>query len=178
MLLQTGERVQAAQHYAICTTEHDAWWPRQGLNQALLGLNRVESAHRIWPQPGATAPVIHQALVRLPTARGAVGSGLGTLSGLLQRCPWQPQWRQLAILLALLRRDEGQVLAQATDFILRYFPKQTFRHSVERCLLDATLAVLWHPPGEARVHGLQQALEELGQQAVTLRAHEEGCCAP
>jgi hypothetical protein len=80
----------------------------------------------------------------------------------------------VAILLALLRRDEGQALAQATDFILRYFPKQTFRHSVERCLLDATLAVLWHPPGEARVHGLQQALEELGQQAVTLRAHEEG----
>ncbi len=176
MLLQAGERVQAAQHYAICTTEHDAWWPRQGLNQALLGLNRVESAHKdLARNRERLPPVIHQALVLACQLHEAQWDpAWETLSGLLQRCPWQPQWRQVAILLALLRRDEGQVLTQATDFILHYFPKQTFRHSVERCLLDATLAVLWHPPGEARVHELQQALEELGQQAVTLRAHEEG----
>ena len=30
MLLQAGELVQATQHYAMCTTEHDAWWPRTG----------------------------------------------------------------------------------------------------------------------------------------------------
>ncbi|MGL6580747.1 hypothetical protein ACSZNR_04915 [Aeromonas caviae] len=88
MLLQAGERVQAAQHYAICTTEHDAWWPRQGLNQALLGLNRVESAHKDLAATGSDCPRHPSgAGSRLPTARGAVGSGLGNLVRLAAPLP-------------------------------------------------------------------------------------------
>lgn len=30
MLLQQQDHFHAAQHYAVCTTEHDAWWPRKG----------------------------------------------------------------------------------------------------------------------------------------------------
>lgn len=175
MLLQAGELVQATQHYAMCTTEHDAWWPRTGLIHALLGLDRVESAHKDLDRNQARLPpVIHQELtLACLLHQGQWEPAWALLSGLLQRCPWQPEWRQTAILLALLRRDEAQVLAQATAVGLRFFPRQKFHQSIEHCVLDATLAVLWHPPVEARVHGLQQALEDLGRQAVTLRAHEE-----
>lgn len=175
MLLQEQDHFQATQHYAMCTTEHDAWWPRKGLILALLGLNRLESARKdLTRNQGRLPPVIYQELSLACQLHEAQWEpAWGTLSELLQRCPWQPQWRQTAILLALLRKDEEQVLAQATGFTLRFFPRQKFRQSVDRCVLDATLAVLWHPPGAARVHGLQQALDELGKQAVTLRAHEE-----
>lgn len=79
------ERVQAAQHYAIYTTEHDAWWPRQGLNQALLGLNRVESAHKdLARNRERLPPVIHQALV---------------LACQLHEAQWDPAWETLSGLL-------------------------------------------------------------------------------
>ncbi|MGE6294573.1 hypothetical protein [Aeromonas media] len=175
MLLQEQDHFQATQHYAMCTTEHDAWWPRKGLILALLGLNRLESARKdLARNQQKLPPAIHQELSLACLLHEAQWeSAWDTLSGLLQRCPWQPQWRQTAILLALLLKDEGKVLTQADDFTLHFFSKQKFRQSVERCMLDATLAVLWHPPVAARVHGLQQGLADLGQQEITLRAHEE-----
>ena len=118
------------------------------LIHALLGLDRVESAHkRSGPQPGTAAPVIiHQELtLACLLHQGQWEPAWALLSGLLQRCPWQPEWRQTAILLALLRRDEAQVLAQATAVGPRFFPRQKFHQSIEHCVLDATLAVLWHP---------------------------------
>ena len=78
MLLQEQDHFQATQHYAMCTTEHDAWWPRKGLMLALLGLNRLESARKDLARNQTRLPAaIHQEL---------------SLACLLHEAQWEPAW--------------------------------------------------------------------------------------
>ncbi|WP_447827204.1 hypothetical protein [Aeromonas hydrophila] len=174
MLLQQQDHFHAAQHYAVCTTEHDAWWPRKGLIYALLGLNKLESARKDLARNRERLPAplqLELALACLLHERQWEGAW-DVLTLLLQKQAWQPEWRQAAILLALLLKDEGKALEQANALSLRFFADHKFRVSVDNFILNASLAVLWHYPSAARISALQQEYRYLSQ-AVTLRAHEE-----
>ena len=101
-----------------------------------------------------------------------MGAAWDVLGHLLQKNAWQPEWRQAAILLALLIKDEGKALEQANALSLRFFADHKLRVSIENFILNASLAVLWHYPSAARISSLQQEYRYLNQ-AVTLRAHED-----
>ncbi|ELM3719944.1 MULTISPECIES: hypothetical protein [Aeromonas] len=174
MLLQQQNYFHAAQHYAVCTTEHDAWWPRKGLIHALLGLGKLESARKDLARNRERLPPALQlelALACLLHERQWEGAW-DVLNQLLQRQAWLPEWRQAAILLALLLKDEGKALEQANALSLRFFSGHKFRVSIDNFILNASLAVLWHYPSAARISALQQEHRYLSQ-AVTLLAHEE-----
>lgn len=173
MLLQEQDHFQATQHYAMCTTEHDAWWPRKGLILALLGLNRLESARKDLARNQARLPAaIYQELSLACLLHEAQWEpAWAALGQLLHKYPWQPEWRQVGILLALLLKEEGKALEQARSLTLRFFSEHRFRISIEHVILSASLAVLWHNPTAARIATLRQECDNLGQ-ATTLRDHE------
>ncbi|RUQ10011.1 response regulator [Aeromonas dhakensis] len=174
MLLQWQDHFHASQHYAVCTTEYDAWWPRKGLIYALLGLGRLESARKDLARNRERLPPALQLELALACLlhEGQWEAAWGVLGHLLQKNAWQPEWRQAAILLALLIKDEGKALEQANALSLRFFADHKLRVSIENFILNASLAVLWHYPSAARISSLQQEYRYLNQ-AVTLRAHED-----
>lgn len=157
----------------MCTTEHDAWWPRKGLILALLGLNRLESARKDLARNQTRLPAaIHQELSLACLLHEAQWEpAWAALGQLLHKYPWQPEWRQVGILLALLLKEEGKALEQARSLTLRFFSEHRFRISIEHVILSASLAVLWHNPTAARIATLRQECDSLGQ-ATTLRDHE------
>ncbi|MGV2705727.1 UNVERIFIED_CONTAM: hypothetical protein MT382_20335 [Aeromonas salmonicida] len=173
MLLQEQDHFQATQHYAMCTTEHDAWWPRKGLIHALLGLNKLDSARKDLTRNQERLPPTIQLELMLACLLHETQweSAWEVLGKLLQKQSWQPEWRQAAILLALLLKDEGKALEQANALSLRFFSEHRFRLSIENFVLNASLAVLWHYPTAARISALQQEFDYLSK-AATLRAHE------
>lgn len=174
MLLQQQDHFHATQHYAMCTTEHDAWWPRKGLIHSLLGLNKLDSARKDLARNQERLPPSIQLELALACLlhESQWESAWEVLNQLLHKQPWQPEWRQAAILLALLLKDEGKALEQANALSLRFFSEHKFRISIENFILNASLAVIWHYPTAARISALQQEYQYLSQ-AVTLRAHED-----
>ncbi|MFM1715043.1 response regulator [Aeromonas salmonicida] len=173
MLLQEKDHFQATQHYAMCTTEHDAWWPRKGLIHSLLGLNKLDSARKDLTRNQERLPPTIQLELMLACLMHEAQweSAWEVLGKLLQKQSWSPEWCQAAILLALLLKDEGKALEQANALSLRFFSEHKFRLSIENFVLNASLAVLWHYPTAARISALQQEFDYLSK-ATTLRAHE------
>ncbi len=173
MLLQQQDHFHAAQHYAVCTTEHDAWWPRKGLIHALLGLNKLESARRIWPATGnGCLPPATGAGAGLSAARAAMGRGLGRAHPPVAKSRPGNRVAPGGHSAGAAAQDEGKALEQANALSLRFFGDHKFRVSIDNFILNASLAVLWHYPSATRISALQQEYRYLSQ-AVTLRAHEE-----
>ncbi|MEN9532462.1 MAG: hypothetical protein RIQ83_1686 [Pseudomonadota bacterium] len=173
MLQQQQNHFHATQHYAMCTKEYDAWWPRKGLIHSLLGLNKLDSAHKDLARYQERLPPSIQLELKLACLlhESKWESAWEVLNQLLHEQPWQPEWRQAAILLALLLKDEGKALEQANAINLRFFSEHKLRISIENFILNASLAVIWHYPTAARISALQQEYQYL-RHAVALRAHE------
>jgi hypothetical protein len=175
LLLQSTERITAAQHYALCANEYQASWPRAGLFYAMLGLGKLQSAQIDLQRHQAQLPPATRQELSLVSQLNEMHleSAWEALGGLIKKRPWQPEWRQAAILLALLLKDENRALEQANALNLRFFSAYKFRQSIENFVLNATLAVLWRYPTATKIRALHQEFDYL-RQTVVLRAHESG----
>ncbi|TNI79444.1 hypothetical protein CF116_13480 [Aeromonas veronii] len=173
LLLQSAERITAAQHYALCANEYQASWPRAGLFYAMLGLGKLQSARTDLQRHQASVSMATRLELQLASQLHQHHwlAAWETMGELLQIRPHQPRWHQLAMLLGLVLQDEEKVLEQANSLTLRHFSEQRVRLAIDSFMLNASLAVLWHAPSSNRIRSLQQEWEHL-KRTVHLQPHE------
>ncbi|MFB2863858.1 hypothetical protein [Aeromonas sp. MdU4] len=173
LLLQSTERVTAAQHYALCANEYQASWPRAGLFYAMLGLNKLQSAQTDFQRHQAKLPTATRLELQLASQlhQHQWHPAWETMNELQQVRPHQPRWHQLAMLLGLMLQDEEKALEQASSLTLRYFGEQRIRLAIDNFMLSASLAVLWHAPSSNRIRSLQQEWDHL-KRTVHLHPYE------
>ncbi|HDO1325364.1 TPA: hypothetical protein P2R04_002345 [Aeromonas veronii] len=173
LLLQSAERITAAQHYALCANEYQASWPRAGLFYAMLGLGKLQSARTDLQRHQASVSMATRLELQLASQlhQHYWLAAWETMRELLQIRPHQPRWHQLAMLLGLVLQDEEKVLEQANSLTLRHFSEQRVRLAIDSFMLNASLAVLWHAPSSNRIRSLQQEWEHL-KRTVHLQPHE------
>ena len=175
LLLQSAEGIAAAQHYALCTNEYLASWPRAGFFYAMLGLGKLQNAQTDLQRHQAKLPAATRLELTLASQlhQHQWQAAWETMGELQQIRPHQPRWHQLAMLLGLVQKNEEKVLEQANSLTLRHFTEQHIRLTIDGFMLNASLAVLWGTPSGNRLRSLQQQWDHL-KRTTTLEPHEYG----